>query len=149
MCSSDLGGHILDQTARLTAQRDMFGPCYATQQAQRKMLAGDASAWNQVTALLRAKCTVVPTEQRLELWQEKGDFFRLRTVTVSYNIPEGLIPRTQAATLNLSAVNLWKHTDYWGTDPEALRAAANGASPVDYNQLPPYTTYTMSLSVHF
>src|SRR6185503_6886350 len=97
--------------------------CYAAQKAQRKMQKGDGSDWANVPALLRAKCSVVPTEQRLELWQEKGDFFRLRTVTLSFNIPEGLIPRTQAATLNLAVVNPWKHTNYWGTDPEALRSA--------------------------
>ena len=144
-----LGGTVINQTSRLTAQRDMFGPCYAAQQAQRKNQAGDGSAWATIPALLRIKCTVVPTEQRLELWMENIDFFKLRTVTLSYDLPDGLIPGTQAATLNFAGVNLFKRTDYWGTDPEALNNASTLPAGRDYNQLPPYTTYTASLSIRF
>jgi hypothetical protein len=146
------GGHTLDQTARFTAAREHFGPCYPAQQAQRKKLAGDASAWANITAEMRLKCSLVPNEQAIQLWYEPNDFFKLRTVTMSYNLPEGLIPGAQRASLHLAGNNVWKSTDYWGTDPESrnsIRSDTNGTNPIDYNEMPPFTTYTVSLSVGF
>jgi hypothetical protein len=60
------GGHTLDQTARFTAAREMFGPCYPAQQAQRKKLAGNASDWANITAEMRLKCSLVPSEQAIQ-----------------------------------------------------------------------------------
>ena len=60
------------------------------------------------------------------------DFFRLRSVNVSYRLPDGMIPGTNAATLTLSGANLLTLTEYWGNDPESRILILNFPS-VDYH----------------
>ena len=147
------GGMTDNRTTRYTTARLAFGPCYPAQQAQRKMLAGDGSDWANITAYERSKCTIVPSEQNVANWFENNDFFQLRSITASYNLPEGLIPGTTRAALNLAASgDLWNSTDYWGTHPESrndARGATNTTAVQDYNDMPPFQTITMSLSVGF
>jgi hypothetical protein len=77
---------------------------------------------------------------------------KLRGVTLSYDVPEGWIPGAQRAALHLAGNNLGKRTDYWGTDPESRNSVSsntNSTNPIDYNEMPPFRTYTVSLSVGF
>ena len=147
------GGNTDNRTTRYTTARLAFGPCYPAQRAQRKMLAGDGSDWANITAYERSKCTIVPSEQNQANWIESNDFFQLRAITASYNLPEGLIPGTTRAALNLAATgDLWNSTDYWGTHPESrndARGSTNTTAVQDYNDMPPFQTITMSLSVGF
>jgi hypothetical protein len=47
-----------------------------------------------------------------------ADYFKLRTVSLTYQMPEGLIPRAAQSSLTLAVNNPWKWTDYPGLDPE-------------------------------
>ena len=62
-----------------------------------------------------------------------------------------MIPRTQAASLSLSAGgNLFKKTNYMGTDPEARNnGATSSTGGTDYHSLPPYETFVATLRVTF
>jgi hypothetical protein len=141
------GAVMLNQTGKQMANRDVFGPCFEAQQALR---AGDPQALSRITALVRSKCTVVPTQQLSENWIEATDFFKLRTITLTYQLPDGLLPRTQSAALTLAAGgNLWTKTDYWGTDPESRALGPSDPQPSDHHGAPPYRTYVASLRVRF
>jgi len=141
------GAYTYNATSQRLAMRDVFGPCFETQAAHRASLGGDPSAWSQVPAYMRFKCSVVGSEQALNRWVERTDYFRLRSLSLDYRLPAGWVPGAGAATLGLSATNLLTLTDYWGTDPEGNYG---GRWPrTDYHGLPPYKTFTASLSVTF
>ena len=94
-----------------------------------------------------AKCSAVADDQRPDRWYERNDFFRLRSVNLGYQLPAGLVPGTESASLTLSASNLMTVTDYWGNDPEA-RSGSDFPS-IDYHSMPGYRTFTASLNVGF
>ncbi len=84
---------------------------------------------------------------------EKGDFVRLQTASVSYNVPlsgEGMFK-----SLRLSAVgqNLFLITDYSGIDPEVSTSdiPANGlpSASIDYLSYPRPRTYSLGINVTF
>ena len=141
------GAYKHNQTGQRMTINDTHEPCLPAMMADRKRLAGDPSDWNQFPAEIRAKCSVVPANHGPDRWYEKIDFFKLRTVNLSYQLPAGLVPGTQSATLRASGNNLLKISDYWGQDPEArVRSLFPGT---DYHGLPPYKTYTVALNVAF
>ena len=49
---------------------------------------------------------------------EDGTFVRLQTLSLSYQVPTGLVPAVEAARLTVTGQNLWIATDYSGYDPE-------------------------------
>ena len=124
-----------------------FSPCFPTIHAQAKADAGDPSDYNTYPADLRAKCSLHPEDQRPPRWYEKSDFFRLRTLNLSYRLPDGLVPGTQSATLGAAVTNLWTISDYWGVDPEA--GSYSSFPVIDYHATPPYQTFTANLNVTF
>ena len=84
---------------------------------------------------------------------EKGDFVRLQTASISYNVPlsgEGMFK-----TMRLSAVgqNLFLITDYSGLDPEVSTSdiPANGlpSASIDYLSYPRPRTYSLGINVTF
>lgn len=83
-------------------------------------------------------------------FMEKGDFIRLREVSVSFRAPEAWAQRFGARTMNaaLSARNLgilW--TDYTGVDPEAFGTTGN--SPSEFQAAAPNTYVSLRLSLGF
>jgi hypothetical protein len=146
------GGFVQNNTGHHMGNRNVFGPCYPSQQAQRAAVSGNTEPLTHITAIWRARCTIVATQQREDNWFESTDFIKLRTITLTYELPEMLVPpRAQAATLSLSAGgNLWVKTDYSGTDPEARNnGATSSVGGTDYHSLPPYQTFVASLRVRF
>ena len=136
-----------NQTGQRMVINDTHEPCLPAMMADRKRLAGDPSDWNQFPAEIRAKCSVVPLHQNPDRWYEPIDFFKLRSVNLDYQLPAGLVPGTQSATLRVSGTNLLKLSDYWGIDPESrVRSVFPGT---DYHGLPPYKAYTVSLNMTF
>jgi len=84
---------------------------------------------------------------------EKGDFVRLQTASISYNVPlsgEGLFK-----SMRLSAIgqNLFLITDYSGLDPEVStdNIPANGlpSAGIDYLSYPRPRTYSIGFNVTF
>ena len=135
------------QTCQRMTLNQTFTPCFPALHAEQKKNAGDPSDYNLLPAQIRAKCSADPARQRPPRWYEKNDFFRLRSVNLSYRLPDGMIPGTDAATLTLSGANLFTETEYWGNDPESR---SYGRFPsYDYHAMPGFKTYTASLNINF
>ena len=86
---------------------------------------------------------------------EKGDFVRLQTASISYNVPlkDGLF---KSMRLSLTGQNLFVITDYSGLDPEVSVAPASAAllnglpiAGIDYSAFPRPRTYTLGFNVTF
>ena len=141
------GAYKQCQTCQRMTLNRTFSPCFPTIHAQTKADAGDPSDYNTYPADLRAKCSLHPEDQRPPRWYEKMDFFRLRTLNLSYRLPDGLVPGTNSAILGAAVTNLWTISDYWGNDPEGR--SRNDFPIVDYHATPPYQTFTATLNVTF
>ncbi|MEM9142560.1 MAG: TonB-dependent receptor, partial [Bacteroidota bacterium] len=87
-----------------------------------------------------------------EFFLEKGDFVRLQTASLSYNVPlkEGLFK-----SMRISAIgqNLFLITDYSGLDPEVSTSdiPTNGlpSASIDYLTYPRPRTYSIGFNVTF
>ncbi|MDH3457906.1 MAG: TonB-dependent receptor, partial [Gemmatimonadota bacterium] len=84
------------------------------------------------------------------MWITPADFFKLRSVSISFRLPNRLIPGTQSAILQLQGRNLIKITDFVGVDPEA---SEEGGEEVlwrqEYYNLPPQRSFIASLRLEF
>jgi TonB-dependent starch-binding outer membrane protein SusC len=82
----------------------------------------------------------------------KGDFVKLRTVQVAYNLPKKVIEKAKisSARLYVSGQNLAVITDYPGPDPEVSSNGNSGTSfGVDRNTLANGRTITVGLNLGF
>jgi outer membrane receptor protein involved in Fe transport len=156
------GGHYLpNYTGYQNARRGVWYPCY---DVQRKMAAvydgSDASALDDVTALERARCaTNALGGHNSDFWVEKADFWKLRTIALTYDVPERFLPgRADRATITLAGRNLYTWTDYTGLDPEVedvndrLGQVSEGAGEYgrrEYYSLPPARTFLLTFRVVF
>ena len=145
------GGYLGNFVGYQNALRNVWYPCYGTQQKLTAFAAGNTAALDDVTALERAKCAIDRTKANSDYWIQPTDFFKLRSASLSWNLPPNLLPRASSATLTLAGRNLWKSTDYDGLDPELRDASDQGASLArrEYYQLPPSKQYLLSLRVLF
>jgi hypothetical protein len=84
---------------------------------------------------------------------ENGSFLRLKTVSLSYNIPIGKVTGKTIKSINVYATgtNLLTITKYSGYDPEVNSfALSNGLSlNTDYNAYPTVRTYTAGVRFGF
>jgi TonB-linked SusC/RagA family outer membrane protein len=83
---------------------------------------------------------------------EKGDFLRVRNVTLGYRLPQGLLNRWRMSNLRIygNINNALLFTDYSGTDPEvSANGNSNLAPGVDRNTVPMARTYSVGLNVGF
>lgn len=113
-----------------------------------------------VTAEQRARCAIKSSVNAgygysSQYWIDKADFWRLRTITLSYDIPQTLLNWGRNATVTLAARNLLTITDYSGTDPE-VQDFADATGNVDtggefgrrdYYQIPNPRTFLLSIRV--
>jgi hypothetical protein len=80
----------------------------------------------------------------------KGDFLKLRTATLSYNIPKSLLDKAKfnSVRLYVSGTNLAVITKYPGPDPE-VSSNGNGTTNqgVDRNQVGNGRTITVGLNI--
>ncbi len=139
-----LGGHMVNGNGYQNARRGAWPACY---DIQRKAEAGDLG---DVTALMRARCALNggPIAPTYDAWIESTDFFRLRSIAVTYRLPPGLIPGASSASLRLAGRNLWTSTDYSGVDPE-LDDYRTSLARRDYYVLPTYRSFLATLRVSF
>jgi hypothetical protein len=96
------------------------------------------------TALWRSQCE----DLEWASWILPADFFKLRTVSLTYQIPEGFIPGASSSVLTVAGQNLFKWTDYQGLDPELSRGDVELAVR-EYYHIPAGTTFTASLRLVF
>jgi TonB-dependent starch-binding outer membrane protein SusC len=81
---------------------------------------------------------------------EKGDFLRVRNVTLGYRLPTDVLSRIGVSSLRLYATanNLFLFTDYSGTDPEvSTNGNSNLAPGVDRNTVPMARTIIIGLNI--
>jgi TonB-linked SusC/RagA family outer membrane protein len=83
---------------------------------------------------------------------EKGDFLRLRNVSLGYSLPASVLKRVKLNTARfyVQAQNLFTVTNYTGFDPEvASNGNNNTASSVDRNSVGQAKTYTVGVNLSF
>ncbi len=84
---------------------------------------------------------------------EKGDFVRLQSASIGYNIPLSGDAAFKSMRISASGQNLFLITDYKGLDPEVstTNIPANGlpSASIDYLSYPRPRTYTLGLNVTF
>ena len=86
-------------------------------------------------------------------WVEDGSFFRLKTITLSYNFSPDLIRSIGFNRIRVyfTGVNLLTITNYTGYDPEVAQFANWGDAMigVDLSAYPPAKTYTFGAELTF
>lgn len=84
---------------------------------------------------------------------EKGDFVRLQSASLGYNVPLSGDGTFQSMRISLNGQNLFLITDYSGLDPEVStdNIPANGlpSASIDYLQYPRPRTFTLGVNVKF
>ncbi len=139
-----MGGHWLSSgTAFQNTRRGVWPLCRKTQQAV------EAGQLDQLTAGERALCHRADT--RYGMWTQPADFFKIRSASISYRVPESILPaQFRGATVRLQGRNLMTLTDFEGVDPEAFE---DGSQEVlfrqEYYNLPPMRSFALSVQVDF
>lgn len=143
------GGHYLaNWIGYQNARRYVLPACYDTQRALKN---NDATALARINAGQRAMCAYDRTVMNDRFWIEKADFFKLRSVTLSHPLPVRWLKGARSAQLTISGRNLFRITDYTGSDPEVqdARDAGGALGRRDYYNLPPTKSVLMALKVNF
>jgi TonB-linked SusC/RagA family outer membrane protein len=139
-----MGGMWLSSgTAYQNTRRQVWPLCRSTFDA---IANGQRDA---LTAGERALCD--PSVVRYGMWTQPSDFFKVRSASLSYRVPESILPgNIRAATLRLQGRNLFTMTDFEGVDPEAFE---DGSAEVlfrqEYYNLPPMRSFLLSVQVDF
>jgi len=162
------GNYLPNYTGYQNSRRGVWYPCYEIQKAMAALRAGNTTALDGYTALERARCATNvtgaasatrPEGHDSDYWVDKADFWKLRSVSVAYRLPEAWVARyASSATLSLSARNLFTWTDFVGTDPEVedftdrAGQVSEGAGEYgrrEYYNLPPSRSFLVTLRVTF
>ena len=144
-----LGGHNLNAAGYQNANLRVWRPCFAAQEALKKAAVGDSSTLGSFTAMERARCTLNTSERDYSLWVEKADFFKLRSISATIDLPTKYLRGARNASLTLAGRNLFTKTDYTGFDPESADKTDNTFGRRDYYTFGPYKTFIMTLRVGF
>jgi hypothetical protein len=153
LVEAQYGGHLENDVAYRNEFRRVWRPCYPEQQAADKAAAGDPAALAPFTALQRAACSTDGAIADRSWWTQKTDFIKLRSVSVTYDIPHAWLGRTlRAASVSIQGRNLWMWTKYQGADPEiqdVVDAGAGALGRYDYYNFPTYRTWLATIRVTF
>ena len=86
-------------------------------------------------------------------WIQSGSFFRVKNITLGYNIPAALAKRgaLQTARIYLQAQNLATFTSYTGYDPEVISGLFNANTVLghDFYTPPLAKTFTVGVNLGF
>jgi outer membrane receptor protein involved in Fe transport len=155
------GGLLDNYIGFQNAKRFVWQPCFDTQAKLRAAMGTDAkagtadddpSALNGVTALQRGRCSLNTALQNSDFWYAKTDFVKLRSVSLSYRVPQRYsLTRAGSTTLTVAGRNLFTWTNYDGVDPESSDQsdAGTGLGRREYYQLPPFRTFIATVRVTF
>lgn len=104
-----------------------------------------------LTALQIAQC--IEDESDQGVWTGEADFFKLRSATLSFRLPQGFVqswvPGARNVQIALQGKNLLTITDYFGLDPEAQDNGFGDSTPNEYYTLPPPRTFLVNVRVNF
>ncbi len=135
------GGHYnLSHTAWRNAQRGVWPPCLEISQR------ANAEGVSSLTTMERFTCGNFSASEGAYI--SPADFFRLRSVGVSYRVPESWTPGFGEWTASLGARNLFIITDYIGLDPE-LNQGGNTLGRHEYYQTPTPRSLSVTLRAAF
>jgi hypothetical protein len=163
------GGHYLPNfTGYQNSRRGVWFDCYEIQKVMATVKStGNQSLLDPYTALERGRCATNITGagssanqagHDSNYWIEKADFWKLRSVSVSYQLPDAWVRGyADRATLTLAGRNLLKWTDYQGTDPEIedysdRAGSGSGAGSYgrrEYYNLPSSRSFLATIRVTF
>jgi hypothetical protein len=144
-----LGGHLLNGTAFQNAGLQIWQPCFTAQRALKAAAAGNAAALATVTAGDRIKCSITAAERDYSYFVESSDFFKLRSVSVSYELPRSISHTSRPTTIQFTGRNLLKFTNYSGSDPENADQRTSTFYRREYYNFPPYRTFLFSVRTSF
>ena len=135
------GGYMINGTGYQNSRRGIWSPCYEIQNQDISTLtAGD-----------RARCALNGTDvtPRYDNWIESTDFFKLRHISFTYEMPTRWLPGgVRNASINLAARNLLTLTSFEGVDPEVDDYRWSIARR-DYYNMPTYRTFLGTLNFSF
>ncbi len=135
-------GHTLFTGLAYQSVRRSIWPTCTEIQAQIE--AGNTSG---LTAGQIAQCGVTRTTEGM--WTKPADFFKVRSISASYRLPDGWLPSTvRNVTLRLQAKNLFTFTDWPGLDPEAFEDG-DVLYRHSYYNIPPARSFSFVLNVGF
>jgi outer membrane receptor protein involved in Fe transport len=156
------GAYLANFIGYQNALRGIWQPCFAIQQkfeasrgADRLFRTADdvTSAIADVSARDRGRCAHPEdrTQANSDYWITKTDFFKLRSVSLTYRLPQRLVPAGNSASLTIAGRNLFRWTDYDGLDPESSDAtdAGTGLGRREYYQLPSFKSVQATMRVTF
>ena len=84
------------------------------------------------------------------VWTRKADFFRLRSTTLAWRVPDRWVPGgARSVRLSLQGKNMLTFTDYVGLDPEGQDNGLSDATPNDYYTYGPPRTFLFGVRVTF
>jgi hypothetical protein len=146
-----LGGHTLNAIGYQNANLFAWQPCYDIQAKMRTAAAGDSSGLATVNARDRARCTINTKIARdYAFWVEPADFFKLRSVSVTADLPDRLLRfGAHSGSLVFAARNLYTSTKYTGTDPESADQRDDTFARRDYYVFPVSRSFTMTLRLGY
>jgi hypothetical protein len=85
---------------------------------------------------------------------EDASWVRLRSLSLSYSLPSGLLSRTKVlngATVSLTGNNLWLSTKYTGFDPESssFNSGSNASEGFSGFTYPGVRSFLVTLNLQF
>lgn len=143
------GGHLLNAIGFANEGLFAWQPCYDVQAKLRLAAAGDATALNNVTARDRGRCAIATASRDASFWVEKNDFFKLRSVALTFDLPDKLLGSSNGSSITFSGRNLYRNTKYTGTDPESADQGVNTFSRRDYYIFPSPRTFLVTFHTSF
>lgn len=131
-----------------TTRRETWPHCYGIQDELNQ------NGITNLTTQQQSMCS--PSSSAWGTWTDKSDFWRLRSASLSYRLPDGLVPAAQSVQLSLQAKNLFTITDYIGLDPEGADGGLSGGGgngnllvPTEYYNMGPPRIFILSATVNF
>jgi TonB-linked SusC/RagA family outer membrane protein len=125
-----------------TARRETWPACYGIQ--------NEFNANGRTNLNPAQLTTCVPAYVRWGMWTDRADFIKIRSATLSYRLPDGVVPSVNNMTLALQAKNLFMFTDYQGLDPEASdRGNSQGEYAQEYYNMAPPRVFIFNVTVNF
>ncbi|WP_428667422.1 TonB-dependent receptor [Runella sp.] len=84
-------------------------------------------------------------------WVESASYFRIRNITIGYNLPKTVLDRVKIQSLRLygGIQNAFTSTKYLGFNPEVSGYENALTGGVDYGSYPLARTYTIGLNIGF
>ena len=102
---------------------------------------------NVTDAFLKSGITSDPTFS--SYWIENGDFFRLQSITLGYNLPKNYRLGLEKLRVYLTGENLFTLTKYSGTDPEVGNSGLDAPGIDRFNYYPRPRTFSLGLNISF